>query len=61
MDRILTISKKHLAIYPMLAWFQAEKDGGPVLREEGHWTKINGILINTRFGHISFLFRRRGA
>lgn len=36
----------------------AEKNGGSVLKTEKHWTKINCIWLNTKWGCYWFIFRR---
>lgn len=36
----------------------AEKDGRSVLKGETHWTKINCIWLNTKWGCYWFTFRR---
>lgn len=40
----------------------AEKDGGPVLKDESSWRKINGVFINLRRWdfYCYVLFRRFG-
>lgn len=53
--------RKHLALYRLITWLQSEKNGRCVLKGEARWTKINGVLINTkRWGSLQILFRRRG-
>jgi hypothetical protein len=36
----------------------AEKNGGAVLKCDTHWTKINSIWLNTKWGCYWFIFRR---
>lgn len=45
-------------MYRGITWTQAEKDGGPVLKEEGSFRKINGFLVNTRWGLWACILRR---
>lgn len=41
-----------------VGWSYAEKGGAPVLKEQTSWKKINGIWLNTPWGHSWALFRR---
>lgn len=36
----------------------SHKGGVPVLKTEASWRTINGVYANTRWGYVSFLFRR---
>jgi len=38
--------------------FYAESDGFAVLRSKKTWRKLNGVMINTRWGHVWVVFRR---
>lgn len=40
-----------------LVFYQANKDGSPVLKEQARWWKINGFVIN---GVHEIVFRRHG-
>lgn len=43
-----------------VGFYQAEKGGAPVLKEEGSWRKINGFYFNIRRLHlfVGITFRR---
>lgn len=41
-----------------VGFMHALKGGAPVLKTEASWRTINGVFINTRWGYISFCFRR---
>jgi hypothetical protein len=43
-----------------MGFMHAHKDGAPVLKTESSWHTINGVYLNTRWGWVSVLFRRRG-
>lgn len=60
MTKIIQFQRRHLKIHRLFTLFQAEKNGGPVLRGQGDWRKINGFMINTRYGNVQVVFRRRG-
>jgi hypothetical protein len=39
----------------------AEKGGGPVLKTEVSWRKLNGFWVNTKWGCYWILLRRAGS
>ena len=46
-------------IYGPFCWLQAEKGGGPVLREQGSWRKINGFMVRwPKHQKLVVIFRR---
>lgn len=61
----MSIKTKYLSIYTP-KWRHkygvfpsyAAKGGGPVLKTEKSWRKINGIYISTKWKHVWILFRR---
>lgn len=60
MHRSIIINRKPLRLWPYgVHWSYAEKGGGPVLRDNANWRKINGICISVPNFRIWFLFRRR--
>lgn len=54
---VAPIGKRYLMV-GRFGFTQAERDGRLVLKEEKHWTKINGFFINTNRGCYWFEFRR---
>jgi hypothetical protein len=46
----------------MVGFYYAERGGGPVLKDESSWRKINGVFFNVRPLQIYFAieFRRFG-
>jgi hypothetical protein len=59
MSKVLKFSKRRLRIYRGITLLHSEKNGGPVLKGESSWKTINGLLINSPWGHVQFIFRRR--
>lgn len=55
----LHITKHGVRLMPRFHWFQAEKDGGPVLKQQAHWTKINGFSLKLGPYTFDVVFRRR--
>lgn len=52
-------SSRRLRTYRTLTLTYASKSGGPILKEmPGAWKHINGIIINSRWGHVILTFRR---
>jgi len=45
-------------LHPWFVVTQAEKGGGPVLREQGSWTKANGFMVRVGKLFVSLQFRR---
>lgn len=43
---------------PGIAWIYAELGGGPVLKDQISWRKINGIVIRFRDSQLFLHFRR---
>jgi hypothetical protein len=50
-------TKKH-SIYGRFTVFQAERGGGPVLKGESSWTKVNGFMLRGPRRTYIFQFRR---
>lgn len=42
-----------------MGFMHAHKGGAPVLRTESSWCTINGFYVNTKWGWLRVLFRRR--
>lgn len=55
----VTPKDKPYSMIPLgLGWIYSESNGGLVLKTETHWTKISGIVINTKKGCYWIMFRR---
>jgi len=52
--------KRYIMLRQGIGVCYKEKTGTLVLKGETHWTKINGIWINTKWGCWWFEFRRTG-
>ena len=59
-DRRLWVRKDAPRLYPWFVVTQAEKGGGPVLRDQQSWRKINGVMVRVGRYFISVQFRRIG-
>jgi hypothetical protein len=46
-------------LYGPLTLLHASKTGGPVLREQGSWRTVNGVMVSTPRGTWCWTFRRR--
>ena len=52
-------NKAYWMIDLVFHWIYSEPGGGLVLKTETHWTKISGVVYNTKRGCYWFMFRRR--
>lgn len=43
-----------------IGFMHAHKGGVPVLKTESSWRTVNGVYLNTKWGWVCVLFRRRG-
>jgi hypothetical protein len=56
--RWLQITRDSPRFFRYFRFYQAEKGGGLVLKDEAHWTKINGFELRVRSYNIAVVFRR---
>lgn len=56
--KVVPKGKRYIMVGKGIGVTYAEINGGLVLKNETHWTKINGIFINTDRGCYWISFRR---
>lgn len=56
--RVWDANRRRLRIYRPIQLFHAGPGGDLVLKGEASWRTVSGLLVNTRFGHVWFMFRR---
>lgn len=56
---LIKIRDTRSRLYGPLTLLHAAKGGGPVLREQGSWRTVNGVMVSTERGTWCWTFRRR--
>lgn len=59
-DRWIWVRRTTLFLVPRVCWVQAEKDGSPVLLDEGSWRKISGFQVHCGTWQVWLQWRRWG-
>lgn len=57
-DKFFWIRRARMFLVPPLCWIYAEKNGGPVLKEEAHWQKISGFQVHVGTWQLWLHWRR---